>query len=167
MNVCDVSCARTFLLRYVFVCVFLARNVFPSVCVCLSKITFHFWWAWGRKQRGVCPSLPSHSCLCSAAPTVVYKGMGQQEHCIQTIVKNSSTVVPQGKKRMILCVQVCMWHCVCVWDHWTTALPWRVRPQNDLRERCITHYKQAPTRPKPSLKAFWEIIKITTGMHWF
>ena len=145
MNVCDVSCARTFLLRYVFVCVFLARNVFPSVCVCLSKITFHFWWAWGRKQRGVCPSLPSHSCLCSAAPTVVYKGMGQQEHCIQTIVKNSSTVVPQGKKRMILCVQVCM--CVRPLDK-STALDSKLEGETTERPpRAMYHPLQAGSPP--------------------
>ena len=167
--------------RYVCVCVFLVRNVFPSVCVCVCPKSPSTSDEPGEESKEgcvqVCPVTLLLSVLyCSYALSglLCTKVWGasreQQEHCIQTIVKHGSTEVLLGK-RMILCVQVCMWHCACVWDHWTRALSWtpswRVRPQNDLRERCITHYKQAPLRPKPSLKAFWEIIKITTGMHWF
>ena len=169
MNVCDVSCARTFLHRYMCVCVFLFRNVFPSVCVFVQN-HLPLLMSLGKKaKRGVSKSAQSLlSVLCCSytlsgllCTKVWGTSTGQHEHFIQTILKHSSTVVLLGK-RMILCVQVCMCQCACVWDHWTTALPWRVRPQNDLRERCITHYKQAPLHPKPSLKAFCEIIKITT-----
>ena len=114
-------CAYFPIYRYVCVCVFLVRNVFPSVCVCVQN-HLPLLMSLGKKaKRGVSKSAQSlFSVLCCSynKSGLLYTKVwgtstGQHEHFIQTILKHSSTVVLLGK-RMILCVQVCMWHCACV-----------------------------------------------------